>query len=308
MLVAAVLVYAALTGIPAREVLPFALILLVASVPVALPATFTVATALGSRELARPGRAGDPPLRQSRRRAGWTSSAATRPAPSPATRWWSRGSTPLRPTPTRTCSGWRPSPATSPRRIPSTWPSWPRRGSAEWGPCRELTSASSPSTPPPSVPRRGSRTPARPVACQGRAAGGAPGGPGRDRPPCAPPWRSWRTRGSAFWPWPPRPPRGRRSWSDSSAWQDPPRDDSAALVRTLGRLGVRVIMVTGDGASTAAAVARQVGLGTRVARADALRGGDPRAYLAYDVFARVLPGGQVSPGPGSCSGRGTSRA
>jgi H+-transporting ATPase len=37
------------------EMLPFALMLLVASVPVALPATFTLATALGSMELAGSG-------------------------------------------------------------------------------------------------------------------------------------------------------------------------------------------------------------------------------------------------------------
>jgi len=54
-LVAAVLIYAAIAAMPLGETLPFALILLVASVPVALPATFTVATALGAMELARQG-------------------------------------------------------------------------------------------------------------------------------------------------------------------------------------------------------------------------------------------------------------
>jgi len=54
-LVVIVLVYALLTGLPLSDLLPFALILLVASVPVALPATFTVATALGAVELAKNG-------------------------------------------------------------------------------------------------------------------------------------------------------------------------------------------------------------------------------------------------------------
>src|SRR5574337_1331563 len=54
-LIAALLAYAAWADLPLREVLPFALILLVASVPVALPATFTLATALGAAELARSG-------------------------------------------------------------------------------------------------------------------------------------------------------------------------------------------------------------------------------------------------------------
>lgn len=48
-------VYSHFAGLPLREILPFALILLVASVPAALPATFTLATALGSLELAKSG-------------------------------------------------------------------------------------------------------------------------------------------------------------------------------------------------------------------------------------------------------------
>jgi H+-transporting ATPase len=54
-LAAGVFLYAALVGMPLAETLPFVLILLVASVPVALPATFTLATALGAVELARCG-------------------------------------------------------------------------------------------------------------------------------------------------------------------------------------------------------------------------------------------------------------
>jgi H+-transporting ATPase len=54
-LVLGVLVYALLSGLPMKDLLPFALILLVASVPVALPATFTVATALGAVDLAKKG-------------------------------------------------------------------------------------------------------------------------------------------------------------------------------------------------------------------------------------------------------------
>lgn len=54
-LVAALLIYALNTGIALAEMIPFVLILLVASVPVALPATFAVATALGAVELAKSG-------------------------------------------------------------------------------------------------------------------------------------------------------------------------------------------------------------------------------------------------------------
>jgi H+-transporting ATPase len=54
-LVIAILVYVLVKGLSFADVLPFSLILLIASVPVALPATFTLATALGSLELSRRG-------------------------------------------------------------------------------------------------------------------------------------------------------------------------------------------------------------------------------------------------------------
>ena len=55
LLVCALLLYSAWAGLPFSDIAPFALILLVASVPVALPATFTLATALGATELAHGG-------------------------------------------------------------------------------------------------------------------------------------------------------------------------------------------------------------------------------------------------------------
>ncbi|WP_312260983.1 plasma-membrane proton-efflux P-type ATPase [Candidatus Igneacidithiobacillus taiwanensis] len=54
-LAVAILTYAMLVGLPLATILPFVLILLVASVPVALPATFTLATALASLRLAQRG-------------------------------------------------------------------------------------------------------------------------------------------------------------------------------------------------------------------------------------------------------------
>jgi H+-transporting ATPase len=54
-LVALLFVYSHFASLPLREMLPFGLILLVASIPVALPATFTLATALGSMDLVKSG-------------------------------------------------------------------------------------------------------------------------------------------------------------------------------------------------------------------------------------------------------------
>jgi len=54
-LAAAVLIYAVWVNLPLVDIIPFVLILLVASIPAALPATFTLATALGARQLAKKG-------------------------------------------------------------------------------------------------------------------------------------------------------------------------------------------------------------------------------------------------------------
>lgn len=48
-----VLIYAFITKLPISDVVPYVLILLVASIPIALPATFTLATALGATHLAK---------------------------------------------------------------------------------------------------------------------------------------------------------------------------------------------------------------------------------------------------------------
>ena len=73
---------------------------------------------------------------------------------------------------------------------------------------------------------------------------------------------------------------------------DPPRDDSAMLVAKLGTLGVRVVMVTGDAAPTAAAVARRVGIGERLCAAERIPAREERAPARLDdcdVFAGVFP-------------------
>ncbi len=73
------------------------------------------------------------------------------------------------------------------------------------------------------------------------------------------------------------------------ALQDPPREDSKSLVQNLRDLGVRVLMATGDNLITARAVAAQVGLGDRVCPAEILREKDGDGVKDCDVFARVLP-------------------
>ncbi|MGO9004648.1 MAG: HAD-IC family P-type ATPase [Beijerinckiaceae bacterium] len=71
------------------------------------------------------------------------------------------------------------------------------------------------------------------------------------------------------------------------ALSDPPRADSAALVKELHGLGVRTVMVTGDAPATAAIVARSVGLDGALCPPGPI----PETVHPedYAVFAGVLP-------------------
>ena len=71
------------------------------------------------------------------------------------------------------------------------------------------------------------------------------------------------------------------------ALSDPPRKDSAALVTELHGLGVRTIMITGDAPATAAIVARAVGLDGVVCPPGPIP--DSVRPEQFAVFASVLP-------------------
>jgi H+-transporting ATPase len=74
------------------------------------------------------------------------------------------------------------------------------------------------------------------------------------------------------------------------ALSDPPRTDSAALIAELHTLGVRTVMVTGDAAATAAIVAHAVGLDGKVCPPGTVPSGIRPEDFA--VFAGVLPEGK----------------
>ncbi len=71
------------------------------------------------------------------------------------------------------------------------------------------------------------------------------------------------------------------------ALSDPPREDSAELIKTLRDLGVRTVMVTGDSAVTAAAIAGKVGIAGAVCPPE--RFSDDLGREEFGVFARVVP-------------------
>jgi H+-transporting ATPase len=82
-------------------------------------------------------------------------------------------------------------------------------------------------------------------------------------------------------------PPGQLVYRGLIALNDPPRPDARALIAELGALGVRTVMVTGDAAPTATAVARAVGLEGAVCPSGRLpEGADPADFA---VFAGVFP-------------------
>ena len=108
------------------------------------------------------------------------------------------------------------------------------------------------------------------------------------------------------------------------ALSDPPRTDSAALVKELAALGVRIIIVTGDADRTARVVAASVGIKGQVWAGTPLPsaikaedfaifagGGDPRlwrpggvlrrarAAASLELAARALAAALLGGGPGS---------
>jgi H+-transporting ATPase len=86
------------------------------------------------------------------------------------------------------------------------------------------------------------------------------------------------------------PPSGPLQLAGLIALSDPPRPDSAALIKELNALGVRTVMVTGDAPGTAAIVAQAVGLVGAICPAGTL----PKDLRPeqFAVFAGVFPEGK----------------
>jgi H+-transporting ATPase len=76
------------------------------------------------------------------------------------------------------------------------------------------------------------------------------------------------------------------------ALSDPPRTDSAALIAELHTLGVRTVMLTGDAPATAAIIARAIGLDGAVSPPGPIPDGVRPEDFA--VFAGVLPEGKFN--------------
>ncbi|MGO9451254.1 MAG: plasma-membrane proton-efflux P-type ATPase [Candidatus Binataceae bacterium] len=280
-----VLTYAIRSALPLSDTLPFVLILLVASVPVALPATFTLATALGALDLSKSGvvvtrlsaieeaaamdvlctdKTGTltenrlalatlrpyPPFseRELLRFAGCASDEATQDPIDLAILLRARSEAVLTPAPERIAFA----------------PFDPATKLSEAGINQNGVTIHALKGAPKAIAGRVSSDVDLSADAELLAAGGY-----RVLAVAAGPMGSIRPVGLL-------------------AFQDPPRADSKSLVQSLNRLGVRVKMVTGDSLATARAVATQVGIGGRACSAQNIREDIDQA-LDCGVFAGVYP-------------------
>ena len=284
-LVLLLLWYALMTGMPLTDVLPFALILLVASVPVALPATFTLATALGSLELAQCGVLVT-------RLSAIEEAAAMDVLASDKT-----------------------GTITENRLVLAQWQPW--NGVAEADLLCYAGWASDAATQDPidlailarvqeqgalsAVVTRIHFTPFDPqtrrsellyecdgvrcLAVKGAAAEIADMTGQTDIADKveALAEQGYRVLGVA------QGVEGNLRFAGLLALQDPARADSAQLIASLRELGVRVLMVTGDSETTARHIAQQVGIGDRACPASRIHADTVQALANCDVFAQVFP-------------------
>lgn len=287
LLVIAVVLFALAVGRPLAETLPFALILLVASVPVALPATFTLATALGALDLVKRG-------------VLVTRLSAIEDA---------AGLDLLCTDKTGTLTENRLAVGAVHAYPPYTREDVLRLAALASDEATQdpidlaILDASPPSGHAPAAEERLRFIPFDPrdkrseaIVRVGseilRVVKGAPAAvaslvPGLDAP-FGPDVEALSAQGDRVLAIATGPDRGLQV-AGLIGLRDRPRADSRSLVQDLRDLGVRTVMVTGDGVATARAIAGQVGIGARACPPDRLRAGDRSSLLECDIFAGVLP-------------------
>ena len=290
LLVAAILVYAVTGGIPLIEIIPFALILLVASVPVALPATYTLASAVGSLELSQRGVLVT-------RLSAVEEAASMDVLCSDKTGTITRNQ--LAVAALQTCAPHSDNDLLRLAALACEESTQDPIDLAILDAARHSAAASATSSPP---ARRLSFLPFDPATKRSEAVvqqgdqtlhvvKGAPGvvaALSQDRGIAEADVQRLAARGCRVLAVA-AGPENRLQAIGLIALLDPPRDDSAAALRELEALGIRVVMVTGDSAETAQAIASQVGITGRVCQAADLHRANAAPDLDCAIFAGVFP-------------------
>jgi H+-transporting ATPase len=286
-LVCLLLLYAAWAGLPFTDVIPFALILLVASIPVALPATFTLATALGSTELARNGVLVTR-LSAIEEAAGMDVLCTDKTGTITENRLSLAATVPFAPFSENEllrCGALACDPATQDPLDLAILAAAVARGLVA-DPPRRL--AFVPFDPARRYSLGRYEDPAG-TLCVVKGAPRAVAGLIPNAPDIGAATERLAADGNRVLAVASGPDPDTLRLAGLVALEDPPRADSGSLVKGLQDLGVRIVMVTGDNLATACAVARRVGIGSRAATADALDHFDGSRALDHDVYARVFP-------------------
>ncbi|MBE3604380.1 plasma-membrane proton-efflux P-type ATPase [bacterium] len=281
-LAAAVLAFAIIAGLPMRDALPFVLILMVASVPVALPATFTLATTLGAIELAGRGVLATR-LAAIEEAAAMDVLCTDKTGTLTQNRLALVASNAYAPFSENELLRYAALTSDAATQDPIDLAILERAGAAADGARRTAFVPFDPAT----------KTAAATIAENGKSIDAVKGAPQAVAARAAAPdgfnadverlaaggCRVLAVAAGAA---------GAMRVAGLLALQDPPRPDSRELVRKLNDLGVRVTMVTGDGLGTARAVAHEIGIEGRVCDAGEIRR-DPSIALDCAVLAGVFP-------------------
>jgi H+-transporting ATPase len=285
-LVLILLLYAIGTGMPVIQVLPFGLVLLVASVPVALPATFTLATALGSQELAHSGvlvarlsaieeaaamdvLCSDKTGTLTQNRLAVSATHLYRAQTGEELLGWAVAASDAA---TQDPIDLAILDAARARAVPAV--TLERLAFTPFDPATKLVEAvvrmgDKPvqviKGAPNAVAARANPIPTLIEDVEHLASGG------------------YRVLAVAAGP------ENQIEMSGLIAFEDPPREDSRKLVQNLHDLGVRVSMVTGDGLQTAQSIARRLGIIGPACPAETLRHDQTSRLDRCAVFAEVLP-------------------
>ena len=285
-LVLILLLYSRLAHLPMVEMLPFALMLLVASVPVALPATFTLATALGSQELAGSGVLVTR-LSAIEEAAAMEVLCSDKTGTITQNRLAVVGLQPYAPYGEQDLLRFAMLASDAASQDPIDLAILAAAGSHHIDPAGWQTLELIPFEPATKLSEAILSKSSQP----NRAIKGAPeavANRAKHVPNYSPDMarlaeQGYRVLAVAAGP------DDDLSFVGLLGLEDPPRDDSKTLIQSLHDLGVRVIMITGDGLATARAVASRVGIGDRAVEPKALEKEAAADMLQSDVFAGVYP-------------------
>jgi len=280
--------YALLRGMGRDEIIPLVLTAVLAAIPVALPATFTLATALGARSLARLGVL-------STRLSAIDEAAAMEILCSDKTGTLTKNELSV--------SSTRPMPGFSETRVLALAALASEDGGQD--PVDQAIRAAAAVKPDPNPLKLVTFVPFDPAKKMSEATASGPGAGGlrivkgaystvvalAEHPPAeSNAAGELETQGFRVLAVAAGEPSKPMQLAGLIALSDPPRSDSEALIAELNALGVRTVMVTGDAPATAGIAAKAVGLNGAVCPGGTIPADVQPEQFA--VFAGVLPEGK----------------